>query len=86
MMGRVTLREVREALAAAKAKGTRASKTSPIVKELKSLARVLEREAKAGAPDEAPTGTGAPKRSASADGRVRHRSRRSAKPRSPRRR
>ena len=50
MMGRMTLREVREALAAAKARGTKASATAPTVEELESLARLLEREAEAGVP------------------------------------
>ena len=50
MMGRMTLREVREALAAAKAKGTKAPATSPTVEELESLARLLERGAEAGVP------------------------------------
>ena len=45
MMGRMTLREVREALAAAKARGTEVSAKSPTVEELESLARLLEREA-----------------------------------------
>jgi len=50
MMGRMTLREVREALAAAKARGTKAAATAPTVEELESLARLLEREAEAGVP------------------------------------
>lgn len=50
MMGRMTLREVREALATARARGTKAPATEPTVEELESLARVLEREAEAGAP------------------------------------
>jgi hypothetical protein len=50
MMGRMTLREVREALAAAKARGTKAPATVPTVEELESLARLLEREADAGVP------------------------------------
>lgn len=54
MMGRMTLREVREALAAAKAKATRAAATAPTVEELESLARLLEQEAQAEAPPEEP--------------------------------
>jgi hypothetical protein len=45
MIGRMTLLEVRETLAAAKAKGAPA----PTVEELESLARLLEREAEVGA-------------------------------------
>jgi hypothetical protein len=49
MMGRMTLREVREALAAAKAnEGAKASAPVPIVQELESLARLLEQGAEAG--------------------------------------
>ena len=49
MMGRTTLREVREALAAAKVKKTtKAAAKTPTVEELESLARLLEREAQAG--------------------------------------
>ena len=55
----MTLREVREALAAAKAKGAKASATAPTVKELESLARLLEREAEAGAPTAGPPREGA---------------------------
>lgn len=50
MMGRMTLREVREALTAAKGRGTKAPATAPTVEELESLARLLEREAEAGVP------------------------------------
>jgi len=50
MMGRMTLREVREALAAAKARGTKVPAMAPTVEELESLARLLEREAEAGLP------------------------------------
>ena len=50
MMGRMTLREVREALAAAKARGTKAPAPAPTVEVLESLARLLEREAEAGVP------------------------------------
>ncbi len=67
MMGRVTLRELREALATAKAKGAKASTRTPIIEELKSLARRLEREGAAG-------------------NRRRLGSRRTARPRSTRRR
>ena len=59
MMGRMTLREVREALAAAKAKGAKASAAAPTVEELESLARLLEREAKEGVAAEEPHGEGA---------------------------
>jgi hypothetical protein len=54
MMGRMTLREVREALASAKSKSAKVPTTAPTVAELESLARVLEREAEAGAPAEEP--------------------------------
>jgi hypothetical protein len=60
MMGRMTLREVREALAAAKARGTKAPPTAPTVEELESLARILEREAEAAAPAEEPRPEGRP--------------------------
>jgi hypothetical protein len=81
MMGRMTLREVREALAAAKAnKGAKASAAVPIVQELESLARLLEREA------EAETGSGQGESDAAADGGRQGRSRRRAGPRGPRRR
>jgi hypothetical protein len=49
MIGRITLREVREALAAAKARGAKASAPSPTIQELETLARLLERELEAGA-------------------------------------
>ena len=49
MMGHMTLREVREALAAAKSRRTKAPAT-PTVEELESLARLLEQEAEAGVP------------------------------------
>ena len=54
MMGRMSLREVREALAVAKAKGTKAPAPAPTVEELESLARLLEQEAETGAPAEEP--------------------------------
>jgi hypothetical protein len=82
MMGRMTLREVREALAAAKAKGAKAAAKSPTVKELESLARLLEREAEGGVPGL----QGAGEQNAAAEGGGRRGSRRSARPRSPRRR
>jgi hypothetical protein len=59
MMGRMTLREVREALAAAKARGAKASIAAPTVAELEALARLLEREAEAGAPTAGPPREGA---------------------------
>lgn len=85
MMGRMTLREVREALVAAKAKGTKASAKTPTVKELESLARFLEREAEGGVPAKESSLQGA-EPGAAADGGGRPGSRRSARPRSPRRR
>lgn len=54
MMGHTTLREIREAIAAAKAKGSKASRKSPIVKELEALARRLEQEVKEGGDANAP--------------------------------
>jgi len=87
MMGRVTLQEVRKALAAAKGKGAKASATSPTVEELEALARVLERQAvarptaspAAGAPAEQPPAKGAAEQGAAAGGRGRRGSRRSAR-------
>ena len=54
MMGRMTLREVREALAAAKAKkGPRPkAPVTPTVRELESLAQLLEREVEGETPAE----------------------------------
>jgi hypothetical protein len=86
MMGRMTLREVREALAAAKARDGKAPATAPTVAELESLARLLEREAGAGAPAEEPRPEGAAEQDAAADGAGRRRSRRPPRPRGPRRR
>jgi hypothetical protein len=86
MMGRMTLREVREALAAAKAKGTKAPATSPTVEELESLARLLEREAEAGVPAAESRREGVAEQGAGADGGDQRGSRRSSRPRSPRRR
>jgi hypothetical protein len=84
MMGRMTLREVREALAAAKARRTKASATAPSVEELKALARLLEREVKAGAPAEELRTKGAAELGAAADGGGRRGSRRAARPRGSR--
>jgi hypothetical protein len=86
MIGRMTLREVREALAAAKARGAKAPATAPTVAELESLARLLEREAAAGAPAEEPRPEGAAEPGAAADGGGRRGSRRPPRPRGPRRR
>ena len=86
MMGRMTLREVREALAAAKARGTKAPATAPTVEELESLARLLEREAEAAAPAEEPPLEGAADQGTAADGEGRRGSRRSPRPRGPRHR
>jgi len=86
MMGRMSLREVREALAAAKARGRKASAKSPTVEELESLARLLEREANAGVPAKEPSVPGTAEPGAAADSGGRRGSRRSARPRSPRRR
>jgi hypothetical protein len=81
MMGRITLKEAREALAAAKAKkGAKASAPAPLVQELESLARLLEQEPKAGTKKEKAEPGGA------ADGGGHGGSRRSARPRGPRRR
>jgi hypothetical protein len=93
-MGRVTLREVRKALAAARVRGAKGLATSPTVEELESLARVLEREAAAkpttspaaGAPAEEPPMKGAAEQGTAADGRGRRGTSRSARPRGPRRR
>jgi hypothetical protein len=86
MMGRMTLREVREALAAAKARRTKAPAKAPTVQELESLVRLLEQEAEAGAPTEEPRLDRAAEHGASADSGGRRGSRRSARPRGPRRR
>lgn len=94
MMGRVTLREVRKALAAAKAREAKGSATSPTVEELESLARALKRQAAArpiaspavGSTAEKPVVTGAAEQGATADGGGRRGSRRSARSRGPRRR
>lgn len=86
MIGRMTLREVREALAAAKAGGGRASAASPTVEELESLARLLEREAEAGAPAEEARREGAAEQGATANGGGGGASRRSAGPRNATRR
>ena len=64
MMGRMTLQKVREALAAAKARGAKAQATAKTVEELESLARLLEREAEAGAPAEEPRLEGAAEKEA----------------------
>jgi hypothetical protein len=85
-MGRMSLREVREALAAAKALGRKAAPKSPTVAELESLARLLEREADAEVPAKEPTGQGTAKPGGNADAAGRHGSRRSARSRTPRRR
>ncbi len=77
MMERMTLREVREALAAARARGTKVPATSPTVEELESLGRLLEREAEAGAPAENHA-WGAAEPGAEANGEGRRGSRRSA--------
>jgi hypothetical protein len=86
MMGRMTLHEVREALAAAKARGTKAPATTPTVKELESLARILEREAEAGVPAAEPPLGGVTEQRAAAEGGGRRGSRRSERPHGPRRR
>ena len=86
MMGRMSLREVREALAAAKARRRKGSAKSPTVEELESLARRLEQEADAGVPAKEPSVQGTAEPGTAADGRGGCRSRRSARPRSPRRR
>jgi hypothetical protein len=86
MMGRMTLREVREALAAAKARGTKAPATASVVEELESLARLLEREAETGAPTAEARLEGMDSQGASVDGGDLRGSRRSARPRSTRRR
>ena len=72
MMGRMTLREVREALAAANAKKGAKASASPIVQELESLARLLEREVEAGTPAEEPRrkGEAVPGTSSSAEPEV----------------
>jgi hypothetical protein len=86
MMGRMTLREVREALAAAKARRTKAPAKSPTVAELESLARLLEREAEGEVAAKEPSMQGAAEQGAAADGGGLRGSRRSARPRNPRRR
>lgn len=78
MMGRMTLREVRKALAAAKAKGKASAKT-PIVAELESLARLLEREAEARESVKDASLRGTTEKGAAADGGGGRDSRRSAR-------
>jgi hypothetical protein len=94
MMGRVTLREVRKALAEARAKRAKGSATSPTVQELESMARALARQltpkptvsrAADTPPEEASVKADA-KQGAAADGRGHRGGRRSARSRSPRRR
>lgn len=85
MMGRMTLREVREALAAAKARGANAPATTPTVTELESLARLLEKE-EAAAPAKEQSLEETAEQDAEADGGARRGSRRSPRPRGPRRR
>ncbi len=93
MVGRVTLREVRKALAAARGRAAKGSATSPTVQELESLARALERQAAArqaaspaaAAPGEEPAVKETAEQGAAADGGGRRASRRSARPRGPRR-
>lgn len=79
MMGRMTLQEVRKALAAAKAKKESKETVPPIVRELESLAQLLEREVEAETPAKKPS-------KAETNGRGRGSSRRSARSRGPRRR
>jgi hypothetical protein len=87
MMRRMTLQEVREALAAAKArKKAPKAPVSPTVRELESLAQLLEREVEKGTPAEKPRKKRVAGPGASADGGDRGGSRRRARPRSPRRR
>jgi hypothetical protein len=86
MMGRMTLREVREALAAAKARGTKAPETAPTVEELESLARLLEREVEAQVAATEARLEGVTEQGAAANGGGQSGSRRSPRPRSPRRR
>ncbi len=86
MMGRMTLREVREALAAARARGPKAPPTGPTVEELESLARLLERETEAGVPAAESRPEGVADQGAPTDSGGQRGSHRSARPRSPRRR
>jgi hypothetical protein len=94
MTGRVTLREVRKALAAARASGAKESATPPTIQELEALARLLERQAAAdatasptaAAPTEEPSVKGTVKRGGRANGGGRRGSRRSGRSRVPRRR
>ena len=85
MMGRMTLREVREALAAAKAtKGPKPkASATPTVRELESLARLLERELEGGTPAEKPPRKGEAAPDAAADSGGSGDSRRTAQPRAP---
>ena len=84
MMGRVTLREIRAALAAAKARGTKAP--APTLEELESLARLLEQEADAGVPAAESRQEGAAEQGSATDDGGQRGSRHSPPPRSPRRR
>lgn len=81
MIGRMTLQEVREALAAARATGAKVPATALTVEELESLARLLEREAEQGASAEGQRLEGSAEQGDAADGVDRRGSRRSARPR-----
>jgi hypothetical protein len=86
MMGHMSLREIREALAAAKSRKSKASAKSPTVEELESLVKLLEQEADAGVPAKEPSVQETAEQGATANGGGRRGFRRSARPRSTRRR
>jgi hypothetical protein len=85
MIGRTTLQEVREALAAAKRKKGPKAAATPAVRELEALARRLKLEVPAEeTPAEEPSKKGPAKSGAAANSGRRGRSRRSARARGPR--
>jgi hypothetical protein len=86
MIGRMTLREIREALAAAKGKKRPKAAVTPTVRELESIAQLLEREVEAGTAAKKPRKKSQAEPDASADDGGRRGSRQSTRPRRPRRR
>ena len=86
MMGRTTLREVRETLAAAKRKKGSKAIISPVVRELESLAQLLKEEVETRESVEEPRKKKTAEQDAPAHGGGSRGSRRSPRTRGPRRR
>jgi len=86
MMGRTTLREIREGLAAAKGKKGPKATVAPAVRELEVLTQVLKREAEEGTAAEKPRKKSQAESDAAANGAGHRGSRRPARSRSRRRR